>query len=76
MTNEGSMTSIWVVRVLLLAVSATLAVVLVLRGNVVIGALIGVLVIGRAFVFVKMRRRREEFRRRLAERRGTRGFGQ
>ena len=70
------MRSMWVIRCLVVALTGALAVALILRGNVLIGGLIGALALSRAVLFVKMRRRREEFRRRLAERRGTRGFGQ
>ena len=64
------MTSIWVTRWILVALSAALAAFLVARGNVVIGALIGVMAVTRAVLLVGLRRRREEFRRRMAHRRG------
>ena len=70
------MRSMWVIRCLVVALTGALAVALILRGNVLIGGLIGALALARAVLFVKVRRRRDEFRRRIAERRGTRGFGQ
>ena len=56
----------WITRWILVALTAALAVVLIVRGNVVIGVLLGAMAVTRAVMFVTMRRRREEFRRRIA----------
>ena len=72
MTKEGSMTSLHVVRWILVALTATLAVVLIVHGNVVIGVLLGAMAVTRAVMFVKMGQRREQFRRRIEERRAGR----
>jgi len=57
----------WITRWILVALTAALAVVLIVRGNVVIGVLLGAMAVTRAVMFVTMRRRREEFRRRIAQ---------
>jgi uncharacterized membrane protein len=66
------MTSDWVIRWILVALTAAVALALVLRGNVVIGALLGAVALTRAVLFTRVRRRREELRRRVAERRNAR----
>jgi hypothetical protein len=66
------MTSDWVIRWILVALTAAIALALVLRGNVVIGALLGAVALTRAVLFTRVRRRREELRRRVAERRNAR----
>ncbi len=63
------MTSVWIIRGILIALSVALATVLIVRGNVIIGVLIGALAVTRLVLLVQMRRRRDRFRRRLAERR-------
>ena len=65
------MTSDWVIRWILVALTAAIALALVLRGNVVIGALLGLVALTRAVLFTRVRRRREELRRRVAERRNA-----
>ena len=65
------MSSMWLLRGILIALSIALAVVLIVHGNVVIGVLIGALALTRTVLFVRMRHRREEFRRRIAQRRGN-----
>jgi hypothetical protein len=69
------MRAVWVVRCAMLALSATLAIVLIERGNVLIGGLIGALVVSRAVLFVSMTRRRREFRQRFHDRIGNRTTG-
>ena len=63
------MRSIWVLRGVLIALTAALAIALILRGHVVIGALLGALAVTRAMLFLSMRHRRVRLRRRLAQRR-------
>jgi hypothetical protein len=63
------MKSMSILRWILIALSGVLAAFLVLRGNVVIGVLIGVMALTRAVLLVKMQHRREQFRRRIAARR-------
>ena len=58
------MTSIWVTRWIVVALSAVLAVVLIVRGNVVIGVLVGALTLTRIVLFVRLGRRRDRFRQR------------
>jgi hypothetical protein len=70
MNKQGSMSSMWFVRWILIGLSVALAVVLIVRGNVVIGALIGAMAVARAVLFVHMRHRRDEIRKRDARRRG------
>jgi len=63
------MPSMWVMRWVIVALSATLAVVLIARGNVLIGVLVGALAVTRMIFFVRLQRRRDQFRRRMAGRR-------
>jgi hypothetical protein len=67
------MTSLRIVRWMLVALTAALAVALVASGHVVIGVLLGAMAVTRAVLFVKMQRRREMIRARIAQRRGARG---
>jgi hypothetical protein len=69
MTKEGSMTSMWGIRWVLVALSAALAIALIARGNVLIGLLVGALALTRMVYFVRLHNRRDQFRRRMAERR-------
>jgi hypothetical protein len=69
--KEVAMSSMWFVRWILIGLSAALAIVLIMRGNVVIGVLIGAMAVARAVLFVRMHHRRAEFRRRIAQRRGS-----
>jgi hypothetical protein len=62
------MSSIWMLRWVMIALSAVLAVALVVHGNVVIGVLIGALAVTRAVMFVQLRRRRGELARRFPKR--------
>jgi uncharacterized membrane protein len=66
------MTSMWVIRGILVALTAALAIALIVRGNVVIGALLGAIALMRAIVLVRLHGRRELLRRRLAQRRNER----
>jgi uncharacterized integral membrane protein len=65
-----TMSSVWVIRWVLFALSAVLALVLMINGNVVIGALIGAMVLVRVVLFFQLRHRRDEIRARIAQRRG------
>jgi hypothetical protein len=58
------MTSVWVTRCILVTLSVVLAVVLIVRGNVVIGVLVGALALTRIVLFVRLGRRRDRFRQR------------
>ena len=62
------MNSVWAIRCVMIAIGAAIAVVLIVRGNVLIGALVGALVVTRAALLVAMFRRRREFRRRFGAR--------
>ena len=64
------MNSMLITRWLLVAVSAVLAVVLLARGDVVIGGLLAVMAGARIVMLTQMQRRREQFRRRVEARRG------
>ncbi len=66
------MQSTQVLRWILVALSVALAAFLIVRGNVVIGVLVGAMAVTRAVLFVKMRHRREQFRERIAQRRAGR----
>ena len=66
------MTSMWVLRWVLVALSAALALVLIVHGNVIIGVLIAAMAFTRAVLFVRLHTRREELRRRVAQRRASR----
>jgi len=68
MSNDRSTTSLWVWRYVILALAAALSVALIMRGNLLIGGLIGALVIARAILIVKVRQRRQELRRRFGQR--------
>lgn len=67
------MTSVRVVRWVLVALTAALAVVLIASGHVVIGVLLGAMAVARAVLFVKMQHRRDQFRERIAQRRSGAG---
>ena len=62
------MRSVWIIRLGIVALSAVLAVVLIARGNVVVGGIIGALAVMRLLLFATVMRRRREFRRRLPRR--------
>ena len=66
------MNSMLMTRWLLVALSAAIAVVLLVHGNVVLGVLLGAIVVTRAAMLSRMQRRRERFRRRIAARRARR----
>ena len=68
MSNDRSTSSLWVWRCVILALAAALSVALIMRGNLLIGGLIGALVIARAILIVKVRQRRQELRRRFGQR--------
>jgi hypothetical protein len=56
-------------RWVLVALSALLAVFLIARGSVVIGAIVGAMAVTRAVFFLRMQRRREQLHERLVARR-------
>jgi hypothetical protein len=64
--------STWVIRWVLVALTAAVALALIWRGNVVIGVLLGAIAVTRAVLFTRVHRRRELIRRRIAERRNAR----
>jgi hypothetical protein len=66
------MRSILVIRGLLVALTVALSVALIVRGNVVIAVLLGALACTRVVLLLRMRRRRDEVRRRFAQRRDAR----
>ena len=69
------MASIRVIRWIIVALSAALAIALVARGNVIIGVIIGALAVSRALLLVRLQSRRRRLRRRIGmvnERRGLR----
>jgi hypothetical protein len=72
MNYDHSARSLWVWRWAILALGAALSLGLIVRGNVLIGGLVGAMVVARGVLFVKMRRRREELRRRFEQRRRAR----
>ena len=69
------MRSILIIRGVLVALIAALSVALIVRGNVVIGVLLGALACTRVVLMLRMRRRREELRRRFAQRMHARRQG-
>ena len=62
------MNSMFAMRWVIVALSLALAIVLIARGNVVVGVLLGALAVSRMVMFVMMRQRRERFRQRRARR--------
>jgi energy-converting hydrogenase Eha subunit G len=68
MSNEPTLTSLRPLRWMILGLSAALSIALIVRGNVLIGGLIGALVVARSVLFVRVHRRREELRRRFGRR--------
>ena len=67
------MASMWVIRGILVALTAAIALALIVRGNVLIGGLLAAVAVTRVVLFAQVHRRRAEFRRRLAARRGRGG---
>jgi len=63
------MTSTWVLRGILVALTAAIAIALIVNGNVPIGGLLAAVAVTRAVLFARVHRQRDAFRRRLAERR-------
>jgi uncharacterized membrane protein len=60
MSNGSSTNALWVWRWVILALATALSVALIVRGNVLIGGLVGALVVARAIVFVRIRRLRQQ----------------
>jgi hypothetical protein len=58
------MVSMFAIRWVLAALSLALSIVLIARGDVLIGVILGVLALGRMAMFMRMQQRREEFRQR------------
>ena len=70
--SEGTVvTSMFVMRLIMVALTAVLAAVLIARGNIVIGGLLAALVVLRIGLLARMYQRRERFRQRR-ELRGAR----
>jgi hypothetical protein len=64
-SSEGTVvTSMFVMRLIMVALTAVLAAVLIARGNVVIGGLLAALVVMRIGLLARMHQRRERFRQR------------
>jgi hypothetical protein len=64
-SSEGTVvTSMFVMRLIMVALTAVLAAVLIARGNVVIGGLLAALVVMRIGLLARMPQRRERFRQR------------
>jgi hypothetical protein len=66
------MTSMWIIRLVILALGAALSFALIARGNIVIGVLVGAMVVARGVLLVTMMRRRREIRQRFRQRAGNR----
>jgi len=64
--------SMWVVRWILVALTTTLATILIVRGNVLVGVVLAGIAITRAVLFTRLYHRRSLFRERIAARRGYR----
>jgi hypothetical protein len=69
MDQGGPVNSMWVVRWVLVALTAVLATILVLRGNVLVGVVLAAIAISRAILFTRLYHRRSLFRERMAARR-------
>jgi len=67
-SSRPSSRSFWVIRGLLVGLTFVLGVVLLRRGNVVIGVLIGAIAVTRGVMFMQVWRRREQIRRRAEAR--------
>ena len=65
---DPAMRSILIIRGVLVALIVALSVALIVRGNVVVGVLLGALACTRVVLMLRVRRRREELRRRFAQR--------
>jgi Flp pilus assembly protein TadB len=59
------MGSIRVIRWIIVALSAALAIALIARGNLILGVIIGALAVSRAALLIRMQSRRRQFRRRV-----------
>ena len=62
------MPSIFVIRWIMVALTAVLAVLLIARGNIVIGVVLGALALTRVALLVRLQQRRERFRQRGQQR--------
>ena len=62
----------WVMRWILVGLTATLAAVLVVRGNIVVGVVLGAIAITRTTLLVRLQHRRAMLRQRIASRRDYR----
>jgi hypothetical protein len=69
---DPAMRSILIIRGVLVALIVALSVALIVRGNVVVGVLLGALACTRVVLMLRVRRRREELRRRFAQRMDSR----
>jgi hypothetical protein len=62
------MTSVWVLRWVLVTLTGVLAFVLIAHGNILIGGLLGAIAITRVVMLIQLRHRRTEIRERLRQR--------
>jgi hypothetical protein len=62
------MPSMFVIRWIMVALTGVLAVLLIMRGNVVIGVVLGALALTRIALLVRLQQRRERFRQRRQQR--------
>jgi Flp pilus assembly protein TadB len=69
---DPAMRSILIIRGVLVVLIVALSVALIVRGNVVVGVLLGALACTRVVLMLRVRRRREELRRRFAQRMDSR----
>jgi hypothetical protein len=68
--------SMWVVRWILVALTTTLATILIVRGNVLVGVVLAGVAITRAVLFTRLYHQRSLLRERIAARRGYRADAQ
>jgi hypothetical protein len=64
-------TSMRVIRWILVGLTAVLAALLVVRGNVVVGVVLGAIAITRAMLLARLQHRRSMFRQTIASRRDS-----
>jgi hypothetical protein len=67
--KEGVVRPVSGFRWVLVALSGALAALLIVRGNIVVGALVGAMAVTRALMFVRMHHRRAQLHERLIARR-------
>lgn len=67
------MKSMLFIRWIMVGITFVLVALLIERGNVVIGVVLGLLAVARVALLVRMQQRREQFRQRFEQRRAARG---